>query len=238
MHQLFFVYTEKANDLTRLIQQVYTEKKQHAEKAPGQNTQVNNLALDPSSYSLQQSSTAGDGGFQNCTHDLISHEDKGDITNQQDIIIRKTKKTNKDNSNNYDRLALVKRAHVNINMGGQVNSVDNVNDKRNSIEISESEIALRLENDMSVNKMTSEILESCIQCMEDEQQDQLAFCWIWDFAGKKDFYIAHQVFLSPCAVYLLVTDSLELNTSSQSMRDTENTANKILNIKAVSCNVN
>ena len=29
---------------------------------------------------------------------------------------------------------------------------------------------------------------------------------VWDFAGQKDFYVTHKVFLSPLGVYLLLYD--------------------------------
>ncbi|XP_052075374.1 probable serine/threonine-protein kinase roco6 [Mytilus californianus] len=48
-----------------------------------------------------------------------------------------------------------------------------------------------------------------------DQDDIKAFCWLWDFAGQKDFYATHQVFMSKCAVYLLVTDSLKFSTAEK-----------------------
>lgn len=38
------------------------------------------------------------------------------------------------------------------------------------------------------------------------QSNELADVGFWDFAGQKEFYATHQVFLSRNAVYLLVTD--------------------------------
>ncbi|CAG2230044.1 unnamed protein product [Mytilus edulis] len=52
-------------------------------------------------------------------------------------------------------------------------------------------------------------MDSYFQRIEVESTEILASCWLWDFAGQKDFYATHQAFLSKCAVYLLVTDKLE-----------------------------
>ncbi|XP_076084455.1 uncharacterized protein LOC143055203 [Mytilus galloprovincialis] len=81
-----------------------------------------------------------------------------------------------------------------------------------------------LVNDESINEMTSTIMKSCLQFREKEQDDSLAFCWLWDFAGQKDFYATHQVFLSKHAVFLLVTDSLEFSTAEDQGIDFEGSA--------------
>ncbi|XP_052074212.1 probable serine/threonine-protein kinase pats1 [Mytilus californianus] len=52
-------------------------------------------------------------------------------------------------------------------------------------------------------------------------QKEQAFCWLWEFAGQKDFYAIHQVFLSNCAVFLLVIDSLKFTTSDNIGTDIE-----------------
>ncbi|VDI67387.1 Hypothetical predicted protein [Mytilus galloprovincialis] len=79
-------------------------------------------------------------------------------------------------------------------------------------------------NDENINEMTSTIMKSCLKSTTEEQNDMLAFCWLWDFAGQKDFYATHQVFLSKCAVYLLVTDSLEFSTAENQGLDVEGSA--------------
>ncbi|OPL33286.1 neuralized pats1, partial [Mytilus galloprovincialis] len=81
-----------------------------------------------------------------------------------------------------------------------------------------------LVNDESINEMTSTIMKSFLQFREKEQDDTLAFCWLWDFAGQKDFYATHQVFLSKHAVFLLVTDSLEFSTAQDHGIDFEGSA--------------
>ncbi|VDI54340.1 Hypothetical predicted protein [Mytilus galloprovincialis] len=81
-----------------------------------------------------------------------------------------------------------------------------------------------LVNDGSINEMTSTIMKSYLQFKEKEQDDMLAFCWLWDFAGQKDFYATHQVFLSKHAVFLLVTDSLEFSTAENQGEDFEGSA--------------
>ncbi|XP_063405793.1 probable serine/threonine-protein kinase roco6 [Mytilus trossulus] len=79
-------------------------------------------------------------------------------------------------------------------------------------------------NDENINEMTSTIMKSCLQFREKEQDDMLAFCWLWDFAGQKDFYATHQVFLSKHAVFLLVTDSLEFTTAENQGNNFESSA--------------
>ncbi|XP_076084462.1 uncharacterized protein LOC143055213 [Mytilus galloprovincialis] len=81
-----------------------------------------------------------------------------------------------------------------------------------------------LVNDENINEMTSTILKSYLHFKEKENDDMLAFCWLWDFAGQKDFYATHQVFLSKHAVFLLVTDSLEFSTAEDQGIDFEGSA--------------
>ncbi|CAC5398288.1 unnamed protein product [Mytilus coruscus] len=79
-------------------------------------------------------------------------------------------------------------------------------------------------NDENINEMTSTIMKSYLQFREKEEDDMLAFCWLWDFAGQRDFYATHQVFLSKHAVFLLVTDSLEFTTAENQGIDFEDSA--------------
>ncbi|XP_076084516.1 putative serine/threonine-protein kinase qkgA [Mytilus galloprovincialis] len=79
-------------------------------------------------------------------------------------------------------------------------------------------------NDENINKMTSTIMNSFLQSPTEKHDDMLAFCWLWDFAGQKDFYATHQVFLSKCAVYVLVTNSLEFSSVANQGLDVEGSA--------------
>lgn len=83
--------------------------------------------------------------------------------------------------------------------------------------------------DEYINEMTSTIIKSCLQYKGEEQGDMLASCWLWDFAGQKDYFATHQVFLSQHAVYLLVTDSLEFSITTNQGIDFEGSAGKLLN---------
>ncbi|CAC5411135.1 unnamed protein product [Mytilus coruscus] len=58
-------------------------------------------------------------------------------------------------------------------------------------------------------------MKSYFQRSGKEPDDMMAFCWLWDFAGQKDFYATQQFFLSNCAVFLLVTDSLDFSTAEK-----------------------
>ncbi|CAG2188188.1 unnamed protein product [Mytilus edulis] len=99
---------------------------------------------------------------------------------------------------------------------------ENVNDKLINSYRNENESDLV--NDENINKLTSTIMKSYLQSTKEEHDDIPAFCWLWDFAGQKDFYATHQVFLSKSAVYLLVTDSLEFSTIENQGLDFEASA--------------
>ncbi|CAG2209593.1 unnamed protein product [Mytilus edulis] len=72
--------------------------------------------------------------------------------------------------------------------------------------------------------MTNSIMQSCVRPNANDSHDMSAFCALWDFAGQKDFYATHQVFLSKCAVFLLVTDSLESSCAEKLWIDFQDTA--------------
>jgi hypothetical protein len=51
------------------------------------------------------------------------------------------------------------------------------------------------------------LLDTCLDAMKVElPKDFLVDCSIWDFAGQKEFYATHQVFLTNSAIYLLTVD--------------------------------
>lgn len=53
----------------------------------------------------------------------------------------------------------------------------------------------------------SDILYSLLSSIDFEKPSgDYALCGLWDFAGQKEFYVTHQVFLTSYAVYLLVAD--------------------------------
>lgn len=53
----------------------------------------------------------------------------------------------------------------------------------------------------------SNILDDLVSSIDFEKPSgDYALCGLWDFAGQKEFYATHQVFLTSCAVYLLVVD--------------------------------
>ncbi|VDH97138.1 Hypothetical predicted protein [Mytilus galloprovincialis] len=84
----------------------------------------------------------------------------------------------------------------------------------------------------NINKMTSTIMKTYFQLREEEKGHMLAFCQLWDFANQEDFIATHQVFRSKYAVYVLVTDSLELSTAENQGIDFEDSARKFLNREA------
>lgn len=83
-------------------------------------------------------------------------------------------------------------------------------------------------DNVKIQQMTSAIMESYLQLRGQVDEDMMTSCWLWDFAGPNYLYATHQMFLSNRAVYLLVTDNLDLSTGS----DVDDTARKyIVNIQ-------
>ncbi|XP_052074213.1 probable serine/threonine-protein kinase pats1 [Mytilus californianus] len=75
--------------------------------------------------------------------------------------------------------------------------------------------------------MTSAIIQPFIYQKESKMQDMLASCWLLDFAGQKEFYATHQVFLSSVAVFVLVTDSLECITGETTWKGFKESASYV-----------
>ncbi|CAG2192036.1 unnamed protein product [Mytilus edulis] len=97
----------------------------------------------------------------------------------------------------------------------QTKTINFQNEYNHYVAIKSNETESDRVNADDINQMTSTIIKSSLQLNERKHNDMLAFCWLWDFAGQKDFYATHQVFLSNCAVYLLVTDSLDFTTTEE-----------------------
>lgn len=64
--------------------------------------------------------------------------------------------------------------------------------------------------------MTKKIIDEMDTILMEVKKDQdkqtlqgLVECGLWDFAGQKDYYVTHQLFLNPHAIYLLVADISE-----------------------------
>ncbi|VDI69491.1 Hypothetical predicted protein [Mytilus galloprovincialis] len=45
--------------------------------------------------------------------------------------------------------------------------------------------------------------------IKEDKSEDLVECGIWDFAGRKDYYVAHQTFFIQKAIYILVADIRE-----------------------------
>lgn len=70
-----------------------------------------------------------------------------------------------------------------------------------SLEITEEMKKKMIEN---LDQILSEVKKN-----ENTSSDDLVECGLWDFAGQKDYYVTHQTFLTPNAIYLIVTDLTE-----------------------------
>ncbi|XP_071179589.1 uncharacterized protein [Mytilus edulis] len=76
-----------------------------------------------------------------------------------------------------------------------------------------------------LNKITYDIVKQYVKHSALKQPaETFASCWLWDFAGQKDFYATHQAFLSSSAVYVLVADSIEFSNIEALWMDFEESA--------------
>lgn len=216
--------TEVDNDLARLIHTVYTEKKRNADHAEGQ--------IIPSNEFLQMYSSYNHGNRRSVEPSFSSFMDdvfEKEMTIAYTIEVETRSHTSIDETDSF--VTDIKRGNANTSVHEIRDKVEYLNDNAIKTNVSEKENEQAIEKDENINKMTSAIMELCLQRQgRDAQQDPLAFCWLWDFAGEKDYYATHQVFLSTCAVYLLVTDSLEFSTAKMLWTDIEDSARKFLNL--------
>lgn len=221
------------NDLSRLINQVYTEKKQNTTgeavqtiplsslKDFDQVNSSNNTPLIVFKRSVRLDDLAE---YETCLNKDIA--ETGSQTSSDGYY--GTEFGSETNTDNLSWESDNQRGNINKSMHDIQANVEYLNDSTTLIE-NEKENGEAVEYDEDINKMTSAIMEGCLHRKGAKQYDSLAFCWLWDFAGEKDYYATHQVFLSTCAVYLLVTDSLEFNTSKMLWTDIEDSARKSYN---------
>ncbi|CAC5383849.1 unnamed protein product [Mytilus coruscus] len=210
------------DDLTRLIHQVYKEKSLNVECATAE------MFVDQESLVNTDESRSVSGKELSKRSDEsddidIFHDDTDSESNNSDntvgIGISRTD-IHSFFSDNKDNNAAVE---IDLNQIQQDNfKSEIVNDRKINSYPNENESDPV--NDENINEMTSTIMKSYLQSTKEEQEHMLAFCWLWDFAGQKDFYATHQVFLSKCAVYVLVTDSLEFSTVENQGLDVEGSA--------------
>ncbi|XP_076084530.1 uncharacterized protein LOC143055281 [Mytilus galloprovincialis] len=209
---------ETDDDLTRLIHQVYKDKLLNA-------TAETIIDQEPPSSKTDESRRVSDKSLSTSASnsDYKDKDDTSSVRNESDDTlwigsrIPDIHSVIPDNKNNHEAVEIdlnqIQKDNVKLEQanGHTVNNFlnENVSDPV---------------NDENINEMTSTIMKSCLKSTTEEQNDMLAFCWLWDFAGQKDFYATHQVFLSKCAVYLLVTDSLEFSTAENQGLDFEGSA--------------
>ncbi|CAC5411139.1 unnamed protein product [Mytilus coruscus] len=191
------------DEISRLIHQEYTEKNLNVEKATAEN---------------------GVGLNTGKSRGVSDHES---LTSSDESI---DKKTDSENSENDDVLVEIYNRRENVNSFISENKenpetveidsnqiqpeeviIQNVLDEKTNQEENKSDTS----NDENINQLTSKIIKSYIERRQRTHDDMSAFCLLWDFAGQKDFYATHQVFLSNSAVYLLVTDGLDFTTTEE-----------------------
>ncbi|VDI68781.1 coiled-coil and C2 domain-containing protein 1 [Mytilus galloprovincialis] len=215
---------ETDDDLTRLIHQVYKVKNINVEDA----TEETVVDHQPVSFNADESSVIGKNILK--SSDEIDHRGINDGDTEINSYV----------NFESDPTVLEGISRADINASASNNRDKHVVDENelNKIEPDNFELKnvkdskfksypIKNEsdpvNDEKLKEMTSTIMKSCLQ-YKDEDQVDMAFCWLWDFAGQKDFYATHQVFLSKFAVYLLVTDSLEFSTAGNQGIDFEDSA--------------
>lgn len=228
---------------------MFTEKTVNENEASGQNFETSSFVQGLPSFSAEDLKTSGDHAFviqdktthdnqmvvgsQDDTYDLEINENSYNVrtsnTQEESSYIDGTSKNEiKEENKNYfndESLANVKINESNLNQEtvktNQIEELEDIQIKRNEVEN-----VTGPENDENIVQMVSSVMESCLHLNADESHDKLALCALWDFAGQKDFYATHQVFLSKCAVFLLVTDSLESSYADQLWIDFKDTARK------------
>ncbi|VDI15912.1 Hypothetical predicted protein [Mytilus galloprovincialis] len=187
--------------LTRLIHQVYTENNLN-EEVPAEENVVDERNLVSKTY---ESSVSDEESSDESSDTDNFIEDNQSVFYDSDYS-KKIHKTD----NNLDNETL----ETNLNQK-QTKTINFKNEYNHYVAIKSNETESDQINDDDIKQMTSTIIKSSLQLRERKHNDMLAFCWLWDFAGQKDFYATHQVFLSNCAVYLLVTDSLDFTTTEK-----------------------
>lgn len=76
--------------------------------------------------------------------------------------------------------------------------------------------AVESEREKIKRRIVQAILPSHEHLADRDSSDNVE-CGLWDFAGSKDYYVTHQNFLTPHAIYVIVADSND--TPSDNSRD-------------------
>ncbi|CAG2204195.1 unnamed protein product [Mytilus edulis] len=211
---------ETDDDLTRLIHQVYKDKLLNAtaetviDQEPPSSKRDESRRVSGKSLSTSSSYSDYKDTFKD---DTSSVRNESDDTLWIGSKIPDIHSVIPDNKNNHEQV------EIDLNQI-QKDNVKSENANGHTVKNYLNENVSDPVNDENINEMTSTIMKSCLKSTTEEQNDMLAFCWLWDFAGQKEFYATHQVFLSKCAVYLLVTDSLEFSTAENQGLDFEGSA--------------
>lgn len=234
---------------------MYTEKKENKNEALEQNIEYSSFGQGNSSYSSDDSKTGCNQAFVlkgKSTHDHqieVNNQSSHDIIVQVEVYESRfndgTSNMTEDSSDIDDTYVKeIKRETTNNIIDDSDENVKTTKSepsqdkgktnqfKRfegNLTKSNEVENESAIQDDENIVQMTNSIMQSCSHRNANNSHDMSAFCSLWDFAGQKDFYATHQVFLSKCAVFLLVTDSLESSCAEKLWIDFQDTARKFLN---------
>lgn len=232
---------------------MYTEKKENKIEASEQNIEHTYFGQRNSSFSSDDSKAGINKAFvlqKKMTNDdqmTVSIQSCQDITDQIEVFESsfnvETSNFTEDNSDMIDTsVDEIKQENTNNVIDESNENVKTMNDgpdigktnqfkrfENNPMKSNEIENERDIQSEEKIVQMTNSIMQSCVRPNANDSHDMSAFCALWDFAGQKDFYATHQVFLSKCAVFLLVTDSLESSCAEKLWIDFQDTARKFLN---------
>ncbi|VDI44808.1 Hypothetical predicted protein, partial [Mytilus galloprovincialis] len=230
------VSTEKDDDLARLIKHVFAENKDKTKDNIAHKTKSNKEVADHQEMQQPVKSylikTPMKNGSSSTTLNIDvkaedeTKEDNYEATNQtnqeaavQDDINSQIDEHSEDQSDVNHTRELQRKELDNIDK--EVN--DSISTASNNSFVQNEECVIRVDDGLcqttrndDLNKMTSDIIDKYVKYPDASQpQEAFASCWLWDFAGQNDFYATHQAFLSSCAVYILVADSLEFSAKEE-----------------------
>ncbi|XP_063417029.1 probable serine/threonine-protein kinase roco6 [Mytilus trossulus] len=236
------------HDLARLIQQVYTEKKENKNETTEQNIEDSYFGQKNSSFSSDDSKADIHQALvlqKKMTNDEqmeVSTKSCQDKTDQTEVFESSfnvgISNFTEDSSDMFDTsVDKIKEENTNNFIDESKENGNTMNDgkervrtnkfkrfENNPMKSNEVENERDIQSEENIAQMTNSIMQSCVHRNANDSHDMSAFCALWDFAGQKDFYATHQVFLSKCAVFLLVTDSLESSCAEKLWIDFQDTA--------------
>ncbi|CAC5403711.1 unnamed protein product [Mytilus coruscus] len=226
------------DDLDRLISQVYARKNKKVESLSGKHIRETVVDGEHSSNYTEKSHNDLEGDCEQQeinlsltqiaeVSSLLSHDESEDINPKETIH----EETNNESSDCEEK-SVTETTNATVYPANKV-QLDNIRFENPNTYLIDREIHNSNESEYehgseeNIEEMTSAIIQPFLYQKESKIQDMLASCWLWDFAGQKEFYATHQVFLSSVAVFVLVTDSLECTTGETAWKGFDESASYV-----------